>query len=70
MKKSQFEEQIVRGIKNGQLRVLHIAFPCDTLSMARRDDGGPVALRNDDNLWGLPGLDFVDRVRVKMQIDC
>lgn len=34
----------------------HFGTPCNTLSAARKDDGGPPPLRSVDQPWGLPGL--------------
>ena len=42
-------------------------FPCGTFSAARRHDGGPPPLRgeNSKDIWGLPGLQGRDKIRVQ-----
>ena len=35
----------------------HFGTPCNTLSAARKDDGGPPPLRSAEHPWGLPDLD-------------
>ena len=53
-------------IAHPMCRGIWFGFPCGTFSSARRNDGGPKALRgtNPKDIWGLPHLEGKERARV------
>ena len=53
-------------IAHPMCRGIWFGYPCGTFSSARRDDGGPPALRgtNPKDIWGLPHLVGKERARV------
>ena len=53
-------------IAHPMCRGIWFGYPCGTFSSARRNDGGPKALRgtNSKDIWGLPHLQGKERGRV------
>ena len=46
--------------------MVHFGTPCTTFSRARRDDGGPPPLRNEQFLLGLSGLSELNAEKVRL----
>ena len=53
-------------IQEGYLLYIHFGTPCSSFSQARRNDGGPPPLRNEEYITGLPGLSQLDQAKVEM----
>lgn len=59
--------QYIRNLMfSGRILLLWLGMPCTTFSRARRNDGrGPGPLRDLEHLWGLPGLSYKDRLKLR-----
>ena len=53
-------------IQEGYLFYIHFGTPCSSFSQARKNDGGPPPLRNEEYITGLPGLSQFDQAKVEM----
>ena len=49
-------KKLFRSLQNPTLLFVWWATPCNTMSRARKDDGGPPPLRSDTHPLGIPGL--------------
>ena len=56
---------IFRFIRSHRVALVWLGTPCQSWSMARRDDGGPPPLRSDAFLMGKPGLSSRDKSKVE-----
>lgn len=62
---------IIHAVRQGHVRALMLAPPCNTWSRARRgrrksksNRGWPLAVRNNANIWGLPAADLSLKARM------
>lgn len=59
------EQKICNWIRGGRIWRLWLGMPCTMFSRARKNNGlGPGPLRDDSNLWGIPGLSSYDKSKV------
>ena len=65
--KKQVFAKLLALINHPMCQGVWFGFPCGTFSAARRHDGGPPPLRgeNSKDIWGLPGLQGRDKIRVQ-----
>lgn len=56
---------IFRFIRSHRVALVWLGTPCQSWSMARRDDGGPPPLRSDEFLMGKPQLSSRDQLKVQ-----
>ena len=56
----KIKRKLEAWIRAGVIYLIHFGTPCTSFSRARRDDGGPPPVRNDDNLQGVTGLEGYD----------
>ena len=56
----KIKRKLEAWIRAGVIYLIHFGTPCTSFSRARRDDGGPPPVRNDDNLRGVDGLKGYD----------
>jgi len=62
----QVQDHLKKLIVHGFIVFIHFGTPCSSFSLARKKDGGPPPLRDQQHLWGLPHLSDSDRQKVLM----
>ena len=60
------QDHLKKLIVHGCIVFIHFGTPCSSFSLARKKDGGPPPLRDQQHLWGLSHLSDSDRQKVLM----
>ena len=56
---------LLERVRKGEFSAVHLGLPCTSWSLARRSDGrGPMPLRSDESIMGLPSLKASDKQKV------
>jgi len=64
------QAKAMRWLQSGAVVGHHMGTPCSSFTRARRNDGGPPPIRDNDHLDGLPGLTDADQAKVNLGNQC